>query len=82
LILWASVLSIQPSWVRVFSAHSLGYKIVTGFGYSIYPIGGIALFAYQFTAIFCTAKYRRSFQAWTAVEPNVWDRLDPSFDDF
>ena len=49
LTLWL-LLAIQPIW-RFFQRASLGYKIVTALGYFITIFGGMALFAYQCTAI-------------------------------
>jgi hypothetical protein len=75
LSLWL-LLAIQPIW-RFVQRASVGFKILTAFGYFITIFGGLALFAYQCTAI--SAPQVSSFLSSmdTRMSQTYWDRLDP-----
>lgn len=75
LTLWL-LLVIQPIW-RFIKQASLGYKIFTGFIYMVTIFGGIALFAYQCTAILApqVATFVSSMDS--RMSQIYWDRLDP-----
>ena len=75
LTLWL-LLAIQPIW-RFFQRASLGYKMVTAFGYLITIFGGIALFAYQCTAIIAPQVSTFLTSMDTRMSQTYWDRLDP-----
>ena len=75
LTLWL-LLAIQPIW-RFVQRASLGYKIVIAFGYFITIFGGIALFAYQCTAIFAPQVSTFLTSMDTRMSQTYWNRLDP-----
>ncbi|MFZ1041285.1 MAG: hypothetical protein WAN58_08230, partial [Anaerolineales bacterium] len=77
LTLWL-LLSIQPIW-RFVQRASRGYKIVIAFGYSITILGGIALFAYQCTAIFAPQVSTFVSSMDSRMSQMYWDRLDSRF---
>jgi len=73
--LWL-LLCIQPTW-RFVQRTSLGYKILVILSYAFTVFGGIALFAFQCTAIFApqTATFVSSMDS--RMSQLFWDRLDP-----
>ena len=75
LTLWL-LLAIQPIW-RFFQRASRGYKIATAFGYFITIFGGIALFAYQCTAIIAPQVSTFLTSMDTRMSQTYWNRLDP-----
>src|SRR5271157_886650 len=70
------LLAIQPIW-RFVQRASLGYRIAMAFGYFITIFGGIALFAYQCTAIFAPQVSTFISSMDSRMSQTYWDRLDP-----
>jgi hypothetical protein len=75
LSLWL-FLSIQPVW-RFVRYHSMGYRITAALSYAIAIFGGIALFAYQCTAIFAPQVSTFVSSMDSRMSQMYWDRLDP-----
>ncbi len=75
LTLWL-LLAIQPIW-RFFQRASLGFKFIAAFGYVITIFGGIALFAYQCTAIFAPQVSTFVSSMDSRMSQIYWDHLDP-----
>lgn len=74
LLLW-HLLAIQPIW-RFVQRASRGYRIFTALGYAITIFGGIALFAYQCTAIFAPQVSSFVSSMDSRMSQIYWDRLD------
>ena len=75
LTLWL-LLAIQPIW-RFAQRASLGFKSIAAFGYVVTIFGGIALFAYQCTAIFAPQVSSFVSSMDSRMSQIYWDRLDP-----
>ncbi|HUI88717.1 MAG TPA: hypothetical protein VLX61_08300 [Anaerolineales bacterium] len=77
LTLWL-LLAIQPIW-RFVQRTSLWLKFITAFGYAVTIFGGIALFAYQCSAIFAPQVSTFISSMDSRMSRTYWDRLDSHF---